>query len=64
MFKFFQFKILSNCYTAGEIIIIKDIIEPRHEISINVVSATSKASDPPAHRRSLIRAFASRVNIL
>ena len=40
------------------------INEPRHEISINVVCATSKASDQPAHTRSLIRAFASRLNIL
>ena len=40
------------------------IIEPWHEISNNVVFATSKASDQPAHRRSLIRAFASRLNIL
>ena len=38
--------------------------EPRHEISSNVVCVTSKASDQPAHRRSLIRAFASRLNIL
>ena len=38
-------------------------IEPRHEISNNVVCATSKASDQPAHMRSLIRAFASRLNI-
>ena len=37
---------------------------PRHEISNNMVCATSKASDQPAHRRSLIRAFASRLNIL
>ena len=34
--------------------------EPRHEISYNVVCATSKGSDQPAHTRSLIRAFASR----
>ena len=33
--------------------------EPRHEISNNVVCATSKASDT----RSLIRTFASRLNI-
>ena len=39
-------------------------IEPRHEISNYVVCATSKASDQPAHTRSLIRAFASRLNIL
>ena len=38
--------------------------EPRHEISNNVVGATSKASDQPAHMRSLIRAFACRLNIL
>ena len=38
--------------------------EPRHEISNNVVCAISKASDQPAHTRSLIRAYASRLNIL
>ena len=38
--------------------------EPLHEISNNVVCATSRASDQPAHRRSMIRAFASRLNIL
>ena len=38
--------------------------EPRHEISNDVVCATSKGSDQPAHMRSLIRAFASRLNIL
>ena len=32
--------------------------EPVHEISNNVVCATSKGSDQPAHTRSLIRAFA------
>ena len=46
----------------------KDILlnsnEPVHEISNNVVCATSKASDQPAHMRSLIRAFACRFNIL
>ena len=35
------------------------IIEPWHEIYNNVVCATSKASDQPAHTRSLIRAFGS-----
>ena len=39
-------------------------IEPRHEISNNVVCATSKASDQPARMRSLIRAFASQLHIL
>ena len=38
--------------------------EPLHEISSNVVCATSKASDQPAHMRSLIRACASCMNIL
>ena len=38
--------------------------EPVLEISNNVVRATSKASDQPAHTRSLIRAFASRLSIL
>ena len=38
--------------------------EPRHEIANNVVCATRKASDQPAHSRSLIRAFDSRLNIL
>ena len=37
---------------------------PWHEISNNVVCATSKGSDQPAHTRSLIRAFASRFNII
>ena len=40
------------------------IFEPVHEISNNVVCGTSKASDQPAHTRSLIRAFASRLSIL
>ena len=38
--------------------------EPVHEISKNVVCATSKGSDQPAHMRSLIKAFARRLNIL
>ena len=38
--------------------------ELRHEISNNVVCVTSKASDQPAHMCSLIRAFASHLNIL
>ena len=40
------------------------IFVPVHEISNNVVCATSKASDQPAHTRSLIRAFASRLSII
>ena len=37
--------------------------EPRYEISNNVVFATSKGSDQPEHTRSLIRAFASPLDI-
>ena len=55
-------------YTAIQIYVGEDAdhYEPRHEISINVVRATSKGSDldQPAHIRSMIRAFASRFNIL
>ena len=40
------------------------INEPVLEISNIVVCATNKASDQPAHTRSLIRAFASRLSIL
>ena len=40
------------------------IMEPRHEISNNVVCATSRASDQPAHTHILIRAFASRSSII
>ena len=42
----------------------KGVCEPRHKISNNVVGATSKGSDQPAHTHSLIRAFASPLNIL
>ena len=38
--------------------------ELRLEITDNVLCWTSKASDQPAHTQSLIRAFASRLNIL
>ena len=38
--------------------------EPRHEISNNVLSATSKTSDQPAHTRNLIKVFATHLNIL
>ena len=40
------------------------INEQWHEISNNVVCVTNKGSNQPAHMRSLIRAFASRLNIL
>ena len=40
------------------------VIELRHEISNNVVCATSKGSDQPAHMHSLIRTFACLIYIL
>ena len=40
------------------------LYDPVHEISHNIVCATSKASDQPAHMRNLIRAFACRLSIL
>ena len=61
------------CYMYNRIIMVLimffDLIStlhtlPVHEISNNVVCATSEASDQPAHMRSLIRAFASRLSIL
>ena len=42
----------------------REILMPVHEISNNVVCATSKAPDQPVHTCSLIRAFASRLSIL
>ena len=41
-----------------------DSFEPRHELSTNAVCATSKGSDQSVHTRSLIRAFACRLNII
>ena len=38
--------------------------EPRHVIPNTVVPVTSECSDQPAYTRSLIRSFASRLNIL
>ena len=40
------------------------LFKPWHGISNNVVCATSKGSDQPVHTCSLIRAFASPLNIL
>ena len=37
--------------------------EPQDVIPNNVICATGKASDQPAHTHSLIRAFASRLNM-
>ena len=44
--------------TSSSLYCYRQIYELRHEISNNVVCATSKASDQPSHTRSLIRAFA------
>ena len=51
-------------FTLKTMIYNVSIYEPRHEISNNMVCVTSKASDQSAHMRSLIRAFASRLNII
>ena len=54
-----------KCISRTVVVYARHLIsEPVHEISNNVVCATSKASDQPAHTRSLIRAFASRLSIL
>ena len=59
----FSFKIFDKWNEFGfEIVNLP--FEQVHEISNNVVCATSKASDQPAHTRSLIRVFASRLSIL
>ena len=58
----YGFKMMYYCYLIRDTL--QGTYEPRHEISNNVVCATSKASDQPAHMRSLLRAFASRLNIL
>ena len=49
---------------AKALVLCAILLEPLHEISNNVVCATSKGSDQPAHTRSLIGAFTSRLNIL
>ena len=57
----FNFSIHLNVYIINQSF---NKNEPVHEISNNVVCATSKALDQPARTRSLIRAFARRLNIL
>ena len=54
------------CYHSVKLNMFKYVkrYESRHEISNNVVCATSKGSDQPAHTRSLIRAVDGRLNIL
>ena len=53
-----------NLYNLTFSTAIDNKYEPVHEISNNVVCATSKSSDQPAHTRSLIRAFACSLSIL
>ena len=59
-------KVVENLFKGayGEMSFIEKTYEPWHEISNNVVCATSKASDQPVYMRSLYRAFASGLNIL
>ena len=45
-------------------LMINEQYKQRHKITNDVVYATSKSSDQPAHMRSLIRDFASRLNNL
>ena len=45
----------ANCETPGE-----GISGKLSDLIVNMVCATSKTSDKPAHMRSLIRVFASR----
>ena len=55
---------IPNLFIFIHYFLLLSIIEPVHEIPKNVVCATCKASDQPAQKRSLIRAFASRLSIL
>ena len=54
----------NNAYQDGSFEYSQHNNEPRHEISNDVVCGTSTGSDQPVHTRSLIRAFASGLNIL
>ena len=55
---------MENIWESQHDCVIFKKIEPQHEIPNNVVCETSKGSDQPAHKGSLIRAFGSRLNIL
>ena len=61
-----QFHYTKKYYGQKAIVKWKGIItnEPQHEFSNNVKCSTSIASDQPMHTWSLIRAFASSLNIL
>ena len=64
MKKLLNTDITTVCINIFNVACNKIIIDSRCVISNNVVCATSKASDQPTHTHSLIRAFASRLNIL
>ena len=38
-------------------------LEPAHEKRVLIIQAASKGSDEPAHKRSLVRAFAVNRNV-
>ena len=57
----FRTNVFSMCLCDSDI---DCLSEPPHEISNNVVCATSKGSDQPAHMCSLIRSFAGCLIIL
>ena len=63
-YTFYQLRKPKQIITIKTTAFMLKLTEPVHEISNNVVCATCKASDQPAHTRSLIRTFASRLNIL
>ena len=56
--------LIITVFFRGEQIVLLQTYEPVHEISNNVICATSKASDQPAQTGRLIRAFASHLSIL
>ena len=57
-------RFLGNVMTSITNIAYIMTFESRHEISNNVICAISNGSDQSAHTRRLIRALASRLNIL
>ena len=69
-YRLMQVKSIAECsmgsmeHTSILLNFIKLPFERWHGISNNVICATSRASDQPAHSRSVIRTFASRLNIL
>ena len=53
-----------GCVVSYEWFTLNTLNDPAHEISKIAVCATGKVSDQSAHTRSLIRAFASRLDII